>query len=694
MIKTAQEIAALKLPGLPTTLMGVWKMIQREKWETVGKNGKAVLYQVPVELQAQIIAAMPDGLEIGGVIEGAQDKRQMARLIILYEFERYFRASGLKIGKAEDNFVAIYNAQAQSRALDPFPRQLFDVFSSISPAAMRSWRLKFKQGSGALRDGYGNRKGQSILARANGGKVEDAIVALICEKPLISAGHVRDMIRIDFGTILDVDGRKVELPKIRAFERFITSWKAENPELYLKATNPDAWRNKFMLAVGSNSEGIVRLNQRWEIDASPIDVLCTDGRYLIYALVDVWSRRLMLHVSRTATTEGSLTLIRRACMEWGMPESIRTDNGSDFISHRFKQALLHLGVEQVVSGPFQPWKKAFVERAIKTFQHHFTPIMPGFIGHSVADRKMIESAKSFAANLGTDKSVKLNVQMTHTELQEHINNWVDGYYHQKPHKSLGGYTPFAKVASSTEKPRMVESERALDVLFAPVAGLRRVGKEAIRVEGAHFWHNDLALYMGKDVYVRLNPDDMGRIYVFDTDHTFICEAVNYDRLGADRAEVAAAAKAIQKKVISEELAEIKKTARREYSPGKVAEKSFSDFAKAAHKVAAFPKQTELYTTPSINEAARAVTKDTIIRTEEENARQEAFVATFADYQAPEPVKTDAEIWWERAKALEAKVEAGENLTEREAAFLQNAYTASWYKLMAEREAQLAELLGG
>lgn len=700
---TARELAEMKLPGFPETRENMTRLATRCAWDSSPRQGAGggrefMFATLPPALQQAIMAHHAKGAApAAGPLaapEKQEDKRFLARAAIVTEFRAYCRRHALRQGAAEVGFVALYNAQRDSGAAEPFPRWLFDVYQSFSIASLRLWRTKQPQ---ELKDGYGNRKGQSILARANGGEVALAIEAIICERQLLSAGHIRDLIRFDFGTELQLDGRAVPLPKIRAFERYIQGWKEANPEKYERAVNPDGWRNKYMLAVGKADGQIVRLNQMWEIDASPMDVLCKDGRYLIYALIDVWSRRIMIHVSRTATTEGSLQLIRRACREWGMPETLRTDNGSDFTSFRFTEAILHLGIETVVSGPFQPWKKAYVERVIGTFQHNFAPTMPGFIGHSVADRKKIEGVKSFADNLGADKEARFSVDLTHEELQAHINTWVDGHYHQQPHSGIAGMTPFARAASSTIKPRMVADIRALDILLAPVAGVRTVGKKGIRVEGAPFWHDHLVLHMGKDVYVRHDPDDMGRIYVFDTDHKFICEAINFDRLGAGRAAAAATAKAAQRAHLKDAMADARRLAKREYSPGKVSEKFLSDQARAASRVKAFPKQTETYTTPSIDEAARAGRKERIPleRTAQDKALQEAIVKGLAELQQrPTTPIRDQDNWWSKAKALEARVAAGEQLTEEETENLQNAQSSIWYRVRTEAEEMKKSALEG
>ncbi|MBI1214522.1 MAG: DDE-type integrase/transposase/recombinase [Alphaproteobacteria bacterium] len=698
---TARELAELHLDGLPSTEFRIREFAKRSGWPVAGKVGKAALYRLPAEYQVQLheVLSSPSDNAAPPATTSKSDLRLNARALIVTEFKAHVRRSGLPLTKAEPGFMALYAAQRTSGAEHPFPRWLFNVYPSFSVSSLRNWRGKAADPR-ALRDGYGNRRGQSILARAEGGAVASAIAAIICERQLLAAGHIRDLIRMDFGTVLQLEGREVPLPKIRAFERYIEGWKRDNPELLERAVNPDGWKNKYMLALGKADADIHRLNQRWEIDASPMDVMCTDGRHLIYALIDIWSRRLMIHVSRTATTEGSLQLVRKAIMAWGVPDEIKTDNGSDFKSFRFRSALGSngLNVPLTVSGPFQPWKKAFVERVIGTFQHSFAATQPGFVGHSVADRKKIEGVKSFADNLGSGTEAKFQVALTHSELQERIDTWVAGFYHQQPHSGLGGQTPFARAASSTVKPRMVADVRALDILLAPVAGHRRVGKKGLRIEGGRFWHETLGLYMGKDVYVRHDPADMGRVYVFDMDEKFICEAQDFTRLGADRATAASAAKAAQRKAINEQFAQVRKTVRAEYSAEKMAEKFFSDQARAAAKVTTFPRQTETYTTPSLDEAARAVTKERIApcRTAEQNARQEAFVEDYENFQrkSAQRQKSNVERWKDRARDIEARLEAGNPVSEVDAAWLATMKTESWFQAWKNLEDYKAAMTEG
>lgn len=93
------------------------------------------------------------------------------------------------------------------------------------------------------------------------------------------------------------EARRVPLPPVRTLQATLAAWRTGDAVKLTAMTNPDAFKSRFRLA-GSNSDATVtRLNEVWQIDASPMDALCVDGRYAVYAAVDVYSRRLVLNVA-------------------------------------------------------------------------------------------------------------------------------------------------------------------------------------------------------------------------------------------------------------------------------------------------------------------------------------------------------------------------------------------------------------
>lgn len=379
------------------------------------------------------------------------------------------------------------------------------------------------------------RAGTGVLDMANGGRVANFIGALIIKQPHLTTDHIRDLTRAEFGDDLNVNGKTRPTPPIRNFQRFIAKWKKDHAEVLQKKTDPDAFKSHTRAAGRNMNHWVTRTNQLWEIDASPADVLLTDGRHSIYAVVDIHTRRMLVTVSKTAKTSAVLLLMRKAILAWGAPNILRTDNGSDFTSYEFKRNLTALGIDQDITAPFSPEQKGSVERAIGTLQRGLMPLLPGFVGHNVADRSKIEARKSFAARLGESDANAFCVELTAEELQAKIDGWLEYKYSHAPHAGLNNETPFARTAASTAPIRRIENLRALDMLLAPVAGkdgIRTVTKFGVRVDGLAYIHPDLV--PRTRVFCRHDPADLGRLYVYDDDgRDFLCVAECPEVLGVD-----------------------------------------------------------------------------------------------------------------------------------------------------------------
>ena len=113
----------------------------------------------------------------------------------------------------------------------------------------------------------------------------------------------------------------------------------------------------------------------------------------------------------------------------------------------------------------------------------------GFIGHSVADRKIIEQRKAFDKRLGATDEALYDVDMDFAEFQEWSDIWAQDMYGRDQHSALKKRTPFEVAAAYAGPIRKIEHEAALDVLLAPIAsngGMRTVTKQGVRVDGAYY----------------------------------------------------------------------------------------------------------------------------------------------------------------------------------------------------------------
>ena len=647
---TAAELAALALPEIPTTESGVLRFGVREGWRSRPREGRgggreyhvsALPEAARAELARRALAEAGAGAAVLAVpgaeavpakrlrrrrgpaaASGRSITRRDARLMVLALLDRYRRATGLPLRRARPMFADLYNGAAGAAgAAGDRPACAVDVpdwvraaLPTVSASALADWAALRRRGQvDALGGAYGNRRGSGVIDRHPA--VREFLAGGILQMPHLAIGELRDCLRAEFGEPMTVDGvaEPLALPSLRSLQRWVERWRRENHELVMLETDPDRWKSTYRVAVGDAAAGIERVNQLWEIDASPTDVLLIDGRYTLYVVIDVFSRRIAGHVTKTAASAGALMALRRAVVAWGLPETVRTDNGSDFVSRAFTQALALLEVEQDVAPPFSPERKAFVERVIGTINHSFMPLQMGFVGHSVADRKAIEARRAFSRRLGQGEREAFAVEVDRETLQARLDAWCETVYGRRPHGGLGGRTPFA-IAQGCRVPRRTVEDDTLALLLAPAPagstdrpeGLRSVGREGIRVEGATFWHPDLRAHIREDVLVRLDPEDMGAVWVFSADHSrFVCRATNIERAGVDRQEMTAKAKAAEKAHVAELRAEARR-AKRQFAPHKVADAIIEQSRRQADGVVPFPAPAGGADTPALDAVARAV----------------------------------------------------------------------------------------
>jgi transposase InsO family protein len=279
-----------------------------------------------------------------------------------------------------------------------------------------------------------------------------------------------------------------DLPSLRTLERWLNHWRKANAELVAALVSPDKWRQKYATAFGSFSASVAYINQRWELDSSPADVLCTDGRYCLIAGVDVFTRSACIIVAKTSRATAVAALLRSMLLRFGVPTEVVTDNGAEYTAHHLTRVLDALDVTHTRCEPFEPEQKPHIERFFGTFTRDLVELLPGFIGHSVAERKAIESRRQFERRFG-QKGEAVTLQLTGQQLQSFCTHWLQAIYMAKPHSGLADKTPNELVSLNTGNVKRIADERALDQLLAEAPqgnGWRTVQKKGLQVEGAWF----------------------------------------------------------------------------------------------------------------------------------------------------------------------------------------------------------------
>jgi transposase InsO family protein len=701
---TAAELADEALPGLPNTKRGVQVLAEREGWadslsyarERTGRGGGLEYHIALLPPLARIeyerrhrrvdapAASTSADLVLGTGLSDRAARERDARLAVVRAYEAFSRGQRLAEGARSKIFADDYNAGTIE--VDPWVK---DIVPRISTATLSRWRAAKRDGRAdkLAIDHSAARKGKGLLETANHGAVQAFILGWLATNPALSAQVIRGYVEEEFGAqLVNAAGELVPIPPLRTFQHVIAKLRDDKLVALTRITNPDKYRSIFKLRGTGTYSWLDEPNQLWMIDASPVDALCTDGRWTLYAAVDVAPRRLMITLSRTPRASAVCLMLRKAILAWGVPDKVKTDNGSDFVAQETQRLFASLDIEPVPADAYCPDQKAHVERVIRTFQHEVGPQLPGYIGHSVAERKAIEDRRSFAERLGSDETTTFSVSLTAAQLQQKIDDWLEYVYHRREHGGIGT-SPAASVAASTRPIARVD-ERALDLLLMPVAGkdgLRRMTAQGIQIDG-HFYLSH-SIMVGTDVFVRLDPIDMGKVYVFDAaDGRFLDVAVCPALSDVDRPAYVKATKQLHEQMVAEEVKPILAEKRRLLKGPKgidrtiaLAKRKAAEEAEANSNVVALPKRTETHITPAIAAAldAMAAPKAAPPPSAETLAMQARLMAE----EAVVPLRTEetAAQRWQRALDFIRRREAGEPVSIEEAEWFGGYREGAEYK---------------
>ena len=545
--------------SLPSDIREALSNMESESGATVkgASAGRFVTNTQAIDREVALKTKQESLAEFAG-INGKQRDRALAKFSIINGAKNYQRNTSTTKIIAFTQFCDLYNKQ------DPDVAQYQSEFNrTISLASLIRWEKALnKNGITALAGNYGKTKGNGIIDSTP--ELKEYCIALIHEYPHIKGERLADMLEAEFS-------EKYTIPAPSTCRAWLSSWKEQNQALYMSMFDPSAWQNKRMVAFGNMSIDVTRINQLWEFDSTPADVMLKDGRYSIVGVIDVFTRRVKLVLKPTSNAEAIALLIRHAILDWGLPEVARTDNGSDYLSHHISTVWNSLDIHNDITNPYSGWEKPFIERFFRTFSHGIAELIQGYIGHNVVDRERISSRLTFAEKLVERKEkgaerVGIDVSLTAEEFEAKMNQWVDGHYHNCTHSGIK-CTPFEQYTRHKQSIRRVSSPRVLDVLLSPVPGngFRTVTKSnGISIEGGSYIHAELGAYIGDRVFCRWNPQDVGKIFVFHALHGhFICEAVNPEIAGQDITMAhAMEAKKIQRAQLTEQRRHFKSLAKK------------------------------------------------------------------------------------------------------------------------------------
>lgn len=530
MFFTLPQLAGL--PGLPTSDRALRELAA--SWVSRPRTGRGGGVEYSIEslptatrqaLQLrELLNSFPFQLQDSYHPGEARTKLE-CKLWVLQALEQFCRAHDLPLTTGRELFVKAFNHR-----LFQIPAAVVETVGKTAIGTLKRWMTLYRRNFEDLQPKYKGRV--SIIDRC------EIIKAEILSHLKLSASQIYRELRHLFPT-WEAQGRikdltAADLPRPRTIAHWLQVWKRNNPREWAYNTmTRTEYNRKYRRAVGRGDEKALWNNHYWEMDATKTDIILADGkRYTVIGVIDIFSRRCKFHVADTNNAENIVRgLLFKTILDWGVPDTVITDQGKDFCSVHMGAALHRVGAEQHICNPASGWEKPHIERVFRTLNSEVMASLPGYIGNSIANRPD-----------------RVSPEITPERLQEIIDNWVFKHYHRRPHgaRRLNGKSPMDRWNSCTHPVKRLDNPQVLKYLLATLPsnhGMRKVGNEGVKVDGYHyapvatcdeFWSKH-----GQMVEVRYDPinDTVSKVFIYDRWGKFICEATCEDLTGDTRTRI-------------------------------------------------------------------------------------------------------------------------------------------------------------
>jgi putative transposase len=233
-------------------------------------------------------------------------------------------------------------------------------------------------------------------------------------------------------------------------------------------------------------------NQLWMSDVMHGPSVLADGKrkhktYLVALLDDATRIIPFAAFAFSEAVAAFLPVLEQAIRRRGIPERLYVDNGSAFRSHQLALVCAKLGITLIHARPYKPQGKGKIERWFRTVRMQLLPRLRDNDLHGLG------------------------------ALNQRLWAFVEGEYHQTPHKGLADKTPFDRWAQTSHDVRLPGPELADMFLFEQK---RRVQKDRTVSLLGVVYEVDASL-VGETVTLRFDPTRPGApIEVVSKERTF------------------------------------------------------------------------------------------------------------------------------------------------------------------------------
>jgi hypothetical protein len=270
--------------------------------------------------------------------------------------------------------------------------------------------------------------------------------------------------------------------------------------------------------------------------------------------MDMRTRKIMFGFIRIESPNSDIVLLSfgMAVKRWGIPKRVLLDNGKDYqardlfypeghISKKERQGQeiaqhgmdevelqkscmslasnLHLEVTYAI--PYNARAKP-IERFFDTLEDDFGKFYPSYAG---------SNAKKRPEDL---KELDIMDMITLEEFIEHHNLYIESIYNEAPHSgnSMDDKSPNYWY-NAIDFPKRTMSDEGLYFSLMRASRPLKVGKEGIRFNKELYLNPAFQNYVGTEVYVRYNPVEPNKVFVYDLNENFLFEAPKHKKYGFD-----------------------------------------------------------------------------------------------------------------------------------------------------------------
>lgn len=444
----------------------------------------------------------------------------------LLESWQSYRGKEADKEKADNEFIKVINVQNEGLHLSR--RTLY-----------RKWNTYIMEGEAALADGRGKHGNHNYKMTK---EIFDVFEYYYLNE---NKPSIKQCMR---ETALYFEGQEIELPCYTTFKRSakkipkaIKLYFREREKVFIDKCAP------YIKRMYEDLES----NDIWVADNHTFDIMVEKegkpARVYLTAFMDVRSRKMMgWCVTDAPSSDATIYALKKGCEKFGVPRSIYTDNGREFLFHdlggngfrkkkkngeelKLPSILDDLGIEFRTALPRNARGKG-IERAFYTVKEHFSKLFESYTGGTILERpdrlkKMVKTMKGLP-------SIEDFIQ--------YVDIYIEGWYNKQPHEGTGmkGKCPDEVFAENMITKRVLPKEKA-DLMFMRYAksntGMLKVGKNGITLtfygKQLQYWNEELwKEYFGQNVYVRYNPEDLSNIRIYDEQKRFLCIAALKEEL--------------------------------------------------------------------------------------------------------------------------------------------------------------------